>query len=172
MQAKIATPASIEDSGAPHAKIGARIRQLRKAKELSQGSVQQMTGLLRCYISRIENGHTVPSLETLERLASALGVPLYRLFYEGDGMPQPLLSSGLRREGLANAEEAVGPHARFLRRLGRICRGMADSDRRAVLVLAKKMSDRHEEISGSSAKSSELVRADLTTSVVTLPSRP
>jgi DNA-binding XRE family transcriptional regulator len=64
--------------------LGERIRELREAKGLSQGELERRSGLLRCYIARVEHGHTVPSLETLERLAAALGVPLYRLLDEGD----------------------------------------------------------------------------------------
>ena len=45
--------------------IGARLRQLREQKQMSQGDIEERTGLLRCYVSRVENGHTVPSLETL-----------------------------------------------------------------------------------------------------------
>jgi transcriptional regulator with XRE-family HTH domain len=67
--------------------IGTRLRKLREAKKLSQGDLEARTGLPRWYISRVENGHTVPSLETLERLASALEIPLYQLFYEGDEPP-------------------------------------------------------------------------------------
>ena len=64
--------------------IGKRIRQLREQKGLSQEDIEERTGLLRCYVSRVENGHTVPSLEALERLASVLEIPLYEMFYEGD----------------------------------------------------------------------------------------
>ncbi|HUI40442.1 MAG TPA: helix-turn-helix transcriptional regulator [Terriglobia bacterium] len=60
--------------------IGARLRKLREDKHLSQGDIENRCGLLRCYISRVENGHTVPSIETLERLSGALEVPLFRLF--------------------------------------------------------------------------------------------
>ena len=60
--------------------IGDRLRELREIKNLSQGIIEQRTGLLRCYISRVENGHTVPSIETLEKLARALEVPMYQLF--------------------------------------------------------------------------------------------
>src|SRR2546426_5287583 len=67
--------------------IGARIRWFREQKGLSQRDIEERTGLLRCYISRVENGHTIPSLDTLERLASVLEVPLYQLFYEGDEPP-------------------------------------------------------------------------------------
>jgi len=63
--------------------VGQRLRELREAKNLSQGNIEQRTGLLRCYTSRVENGHTVPSIETLEKYARALEIPLYRLFYEG-----------------------------------------------------------------------------------------
>ncbi len=65
-----------------------RLRQLREIKHLSQGDIEKRTGLLRCYVSRIENGHTVPSLETLEKMARALEVSLYQLFYEGEEVPR------------------------------------------------------------------------------------
>lgn len=68
--------------------IGERLRALRETKSLSQGEIEKRTGLLRCYISRVENGHTVPSIETLEKLARALEVPLYQLFYDGEQPPE------------------------------------------------------------------------------------
>ena len=64
-----------------------RLRQLREIKNLSQGDIEKRTGLLRCYVSRVENGHTIPSLETLEKMARGLEVSLYQLFYEGDELP-------------------------------------------------------------------------------------
>src|SRR5215472_10284886 len=67
--------------------IGVRLRELREERNLSQGDIEKRTGLLRCYISRVENGHTVPSLETLEKLASALEIPLYQLFTNGAEAP-------------------------------------------------------------------------------------
>jgi len=54
--------------------IGDRLRELREEKKLSQGDIEKRTGLLRCYISRVENGHTVPAVETLEKLARALEI--------------------------------------------------------------------------------------------------
>src|SRR6202035_18450 len=69
--------------------ISDRLRQLREDKKLSQGDIEKRTGLLRCYISRVENGHTVPAVETLEKLARALEVPMYRLFYDGDDSLPP-----------------------------------------------------------------------------------
>ena len=59
--------------------VGNRLRELRESKTLSQGDIEKRTGLLRCYISRVENGHTVPPVETLEKMARALEVPIYRL---------------------------------------------------------------------------------------------
>jgi transcriptional regulator with XRE-family HTH domain len=69
--------------------IGDRLRALRKQKNLSQGHIEKRTGLLRCYVSRVENGHTVPSVSTLEKWARALDIPLYQIFYEGENPPAP-----------------------------------------------------------------------------------
>lgn len=57
--------------------IGERLRDIRKQKNLSQGEIEKRTGLLRCYISRVENGHTVPAIETLEKLVRAMELPMY-----------------------------------------------------------------------------------------------
>src|SRR6266849_9739345 len=75
--------------------IGPRLRALREKKALSQGDIQERTGLLRAYLSRIENGHTVPGIETLEKIARVLEVPLYQLFY--DGKEPPKVSEILKR---------------------------------------------------------------------------
>ena len=64
--------------------IGNRLKELRESKTLSQGDIEKRTGLLRCYISRVENGHTVPAIETLEKIARSLEVPMYRLFHAGE----------------------------------------------------------------------------------------
>ena len=69
--------------------IGDRLHALREQKSLSQGHIQKRTGLLRCYISRVENGHTVPFIEILEKMSKALEISLYQLFYEGNGTPAP-----------------------------------------------------------------------------------
>ena len=146
MQYAMSDHISIEDKRPVHTLIGARIRQLREEKELSQGAIEQRTGLMRCYVSRVENGHKVPSLETLERFASALEVPLYRLFYEGDEPPTPLVSVRLPLEELADGKDETTTHARFLRKLGRVYRRMADSDRRVLLAMAKRLLGRGEEV--------------------------
>src|SRR5215470_16686168 len=98
--------------------IGERLRQLREHKNLSQGDVEKASGLLRCYVSRVENGHTVPSLETLERFAAALDVPLYQLFYTGGDDPStPHLSARKSLEELAEEQSGNGSEARFLLKL-------------------------------------------------------
>jgi transcriptional regulator with XRE-family HTH domain len=68
--------------------IGRRWREVREAKGISQGEIEERSGLLRCYISRVENGHTVPSIETLEKLAQALGTPIYAILYQGEEPPR------------------------------------------------------------------------------------
>jgi transcriptional regulator with XRE-family HTH domain len=68
--------------------IGDRLRALREEKKLSQGDIEKRTGLLRCYVSRVENRHTVPAVETIEKFARALEVPIYQLFYDGDEPPK------------------------------------------------------------------------------------
>jgi len=82
--------------------IGDRLKELREVKNLSQGDIERRTGLLRCYTSRVENGHTVPSLETLEKYARALEIPLYQLMYDGDHPPTPSKSTPRRAEIIGN----------------------------------------------------------------------
>ena len=67
--------------------IADRLRAIREQKNMSQGDIEKRTGLLRCYISRVENGHTVPAIETLEKMARAMEVPMYQLFYDGEKTP-------------------------------------------------------------------------------------
>ena len=74
--------------------IGTRLRELREAKVFSQGEIEKRTGLLRCYVSRVECGHTTPSLETMEKWAKALEIDLYQLFFAGQGQPEAVNSSG------------------------------------------------------------------------------
>src|SRR5205823_5416205 len=109
--------------------IGDRLRVLREEKKLSQGDVENRTGLLRCYISRVENGHTVPAVETLEKMARAFEVPLYQLFYEGDEPPAvPNLLK--RRSAEKDAWSSSGRDARFLSKLRRLLGKSSDEDRK------------------------------------------
>jgi len=58
-------------------KIGAKIRQLRLKKRLSQGDLAKKSLVIdRAYISRLERGQVNPTLRTLERLAALLDVSL------------------------------------------------------------------------------------------------
>ena len=120
--------------------IGARIRELREEKGLSQGDIEKTTGLLRCYTSRVENGHTVPSLETLERFAAALGVPLYHLFFRsGEPSPTPNLTPRESLQDLAGEPGSAGSDARFLLKLQVHLDHIAENDREVLLTLAKKL---------------------------------
>ena len=120
--------------------IGQRIRQVREKKGLSQGDIERVTGLLRCYTSRVENGHTVPSLETLERFAAALDVPLYSLFYLGDEFPPtPNLSPRKSLEELAEDEGKDGADARFLLKFKTLLSHITESDRQMLLTMARKL---------------------------------
>ena len=69
--------------------IGQRLRDLREEKKFSQGDIEKATGLLRAYVSRVENGHTIPSVDTLEKWARALEMPMYELMYDGAEPPKP-----------------------------------------------------------------------------------
>ena len=120
--------------------IGQRIRQLREQKGFSQGDIEKASGLLRCYISRVEHGHTVPSLETLERFAAALDVPLYRLFYTGEDAPATPHLIPLRSfEELADEAGPQGTEARFLLKLKGLVGKMVESDRAFLLDFARKL---------------------------------
>ena len=118
--------------------IGDRLRVLREQKKFSQGEIERRTGLLRCYISRVENGHTVPAVETLEKFARALEVPLYQLFYDGDEPPKlPILPR--RRAGTALAWGDSGKDARTLAKFRQLLSRADEDDRRLLLFMAKKM---------------------------------
>jgi transcriptional regulator with XRE-family HTH domain len=123
--------------------IGTKLRSLREEKGLSQGDIERNTGLLRCYISRIENGHTVPSLETLERFAGALDVPLYKLFFMGEGEPStPNLLLEKNLDELAQQPGNEGEEARFLLQFKNLLGRLGDPDRDVLLTLAKKLAAR------------------------------
>lgn len=122
--------------------IGTRLRALREDRKFSQGDIEKRTGLLRCYISRVENGHTVPSIETLEKLAAALEIPLYQLFYEGDEPPPlPNLSKRATTEELAMDAEAEREN-RFFEKVRRLLSRIDEKDRQLLLYMAQKLASR------------------------------
>jgi transcriptional regulator with XRE-family HTH domain len=121
--------------------IGDRLREMREAKKLSQGDVEKRTGLLRCYISRVENGHTVPAIETLEKMARAFEVPLYQLFYEGDEPPKlPNLLKRTSSDG--DGWGSSGKDARYLNKLRRVLGKTDEEHRKLVMHMAQKMARR------------------------------
>jgi transcriptional regulator with XRE-family HTH domain len=118
--------------------IGERLRSLREEKKLSQGDIEKRTGLLRCYISRVENGHTVPAIETLEKLARAMEIPLYQLFYDGEEPPK-LSNLPKRKHADDVAWGSSGKDARILHNFRRLLKRASESDRKLLLFMAQKM---------------------------------
>jgi transcriptional regulator with XRE-family HTH domain len=110
---------------------------------LSQGDLEKSTGLLRCNISRLENGYSIPSLETLERFAAALDVSLYKLFYSGEGEPPtPNLLRRKSTDELAAQPGKAGEEARFLLQFRKVLAQLGDPDRDVLLTLARKFAAR------------------------------
>ena len=118
--------------------IGDRLRALREEKKFSQGDVEKRTGLLRCYVSRVENGHTVPAVETLEKFARALEVPMYQLFYDGDEPPK-LPNLPKRKSAGDIAWGSTGRDARWLYKFRRLLSRTEESDRKLLMFMAQKM---------------------------------
>jgi transcriptional regulator with XRE-family HTH domain len=107
-------------------KIGIMIRSFRLQRGMSQGDIEKRTGLLRCYLSRVENGHTVPSLDTLSKIAHALDVPLAQFFSE-DSLGKEL-----------DAHRLTDDELRFLNQIRRYSTNLNDSDRKLLLAMVKK----------------------------------
>jgi transcriptional regulator with XRE-family HTH domain len=108
--------------------IGETIRNYRLQKGMSQGDIEKRTGLLRCYLSRVENGHTIPSLDTLAKIATAIDVPLGQFF--SDQHPNG---------GARNLPALTDEEVRFLNQIRRYSSNLNDSDRKLVLAMVKKM---------------------------------
>jgi transcriptional regulator with XRE-family HTH domain len=109
--------------------IGETIRNYRLQKGMSQGDIEKRTGLLRCYLSRVENGHTIPSLDTLAKIAGAVDVPLGNFFTDHH-------SNGNSSRNLPPLTE---DEVRFLSQVRRYSSNLNDSDRKLVLAMVKKM---------------------------------
>ena len=118
--------------------IADRLRALREEKKLSQGDIEKRTGLLRCYISRVENGHTVPAIETLEKMARAMEIPMYQLFYDGEEPPK-LPNLPKRKSSDDIVWGGTGKDARYLSKLRRLLGKAEDGDRKLLLYMAQKM---------------------------------
>ena len=113
--------------------IGERLRTIRESKNLSQGDIEQRTGMLRCYTSRVENGHTVPSIDTLQKYAQALEIPLYQLFYDGEEAPKKIKGLDLDGSKMSNSER------REIESLGRKFTKLKERDKGLVRLLVAKL---------------------------------
>ena len=121
--------------------IGERLRALREQNNFSQGDIEKKTGLLRCYVSRVENGHTGPAVETLEKFARALEVPMYQLFYDGDEPPKlPNLPKRNSADDILWGNS--GKNAHMLAKFCRLFSRMQPGDFGLVLYMAQKMAKR------------------------------
>lgn len=118
--------------------IGERLKTIREEKNLSQGDIEKRTGLLRCYLSRVENGHTVPAVETIEKIAQALGVPMYSLFYEGEKPPEPR-SPKSKDAGWGSSRRDARILDRFRRLIGRMNQG----DQKLLFRMAQTMAGKN-----------------------------
>src|ERR1700691_6220131 len=112
-------------------KIGTTIRSYRLQKNMSQGDIEKRTGLLRCYLSRVENGHTVPSVDTLERLARALQIPVYRIFTDDYNVKKPNIPAERRLSGAAWSKQGSE-----LRTFAKYFLRMDDKDRGILFHMA------------------------------------
>ena len=118
--------------------IGDRLRTMREEKHFSQGDIEKKTGLLRCYISRVENGHTVPAIETLEKLARAFEVPMYQLFYDG-AEPPKVPNLLMRKSSDDTVWGSSGKDAKYLKKLRRLLSKAKEEDRKLILYTLQKM---------------------------------
>ena len=121
--------------------IGRRLRALREERNLTQANFAKLTGLVGSYISRVENGHSVPTLGTLEKVARALEIPLYQLFYDGEE-PPVLPNLPKRKSSDDIAWGTSGKEARFLNKLRRLLGKADEEDRKLILYMAQKMANR------------------------------
>ena len=106
--------------------IGAVIREFRQSKGMSQGDIGKQTGLLRCYLSRVENGHTVPSLDTLAKIADAMDIPVAQFFSEG------------RVSAETTATKMADDELRFMNQIRRYSMNLNESDRKLLLTMVRK----------------------------------
>ena len=123
------TPSSDSEPSVPLSismNIGTTIRDYRLQKGMSQGDIEKRTGLLRCYLSRVENGHTVPSLETLQKIARALDLQLSQFFAEE--------TVSKEMSTLRLSEDEI----RFLTQIQRYSANLSESDRRLLLAMVRK----------------------------------
>ena len=121
--------------------IGQRLREVRVAKNLSQGDVEERTGLIRCYTSRVEHGYTIPSLETIEKYARAFEIPMYQLFVTADEKPSRIMPA-IRAAAEEKLFGSAPKEKRYLVELCNLLGRMADSERALVFSMVHAMAKR------------------------------
>jgi len=127
--------------------IGQKLKALREAKNMSQLEVSQATGLVQPYLSRVENGHTVPGVETLEKWATALKMPVYQILYDGEEPPKPLRIASNHKSDLWGDS---GRDSHNLKRLQQFLAKMSAREREMLMSLAVRMASRSRRSSGDS----------------------
>jgi len=110
--------------------LGRTLKLIRIEKGMSQGDIERKTGLLRSYLSRVENGHTVPSLDTLGRIAEAVGVSVGKLLEppEGEAAKIAVTFTDKRQLRFWNLMRRYGPR-------------LDDRQRGLLVGLARKMAE-------------------------------
>ena len=121
--------------------IGQRLRELREAKKLSQGDIERRTGLFRSYTSRVENGHNIPSVQTLEKYAQAFGVPVYELLYGGKG---PIKKPPARKRRTIERQWGSGKEQREFRLFAHALARMSPRNKKLLLVAAQWLASRND----------------------------
>lgn len=88
--------------------FGRRLRETRLKAGLSQSDLEEISGIPKARLSRYENGHVAPSIQTLERLAKALGVSEASLLDEQRAVMEDFVST-LQQRGVTftSSEQAV-----------------------------------------------------------------
>ena len=119
--------------------VGERLRAIRETKNMSQGDIERKTGLLRCYVSRVENGHTVPTVETLEKMARAMDVQLYQIFFEPNGSREP---KALNLTDVPAQKDLSDNDAAVVSRLAHLVRRMDSRDKKLLVGVAQKLAAR------------------------------
>lgn len=118
--------------------IGHRLREVRQTKKLSQGDIERSSGLLRCYVSQVENGHTVPAIDTIEKWARALGIPMYQLFYDGETPPK--IPNEVKVQGKSWRQRGLkSPGRQYLREMQGYLAKLDQNDRALILHMTKKI---------------------------------
>ncbi|MGB6481941.1 MAG: helix-turn-helix transcriptional regulator [Candidatus Acidiferrales bacterium] len=121
--------------------IGQRLREVRDAKKLSHGDLERRTGLLRCYISRVENGPTVPSVETIEKFARAFEIPTYQLFIGKDQQPNRM-PHALRAAGRERPFGKTSKEEQYFIKFWRLLSKVSEHDRTLLFAVARGMAKR------------------------------